>query len=139
MFQRAFAQTPKDCLSVQSEPKKRMTSARPTQNYSQTLRNVPENAKNYPAYNSTWIEKPSELNKAARSFYDLGAVTQLQSRLEKEHQRGEDLRKKILSLKRGGKGPVMVTGQHQHYFTSENLHESKASSMKPVESIARPF
>jgi len=102
-----------------------MRSARPTQTFSQTLKNVPENEKNYPAYNSTWIERPSELSKAARSFYDLGAVTHLQSRLEQEHQRGEDLREKILSLKRGGKGPVMVTGQHQHYFTSAVANESK--------------
>lgn len=59
-------------------------------------------------YNSTWQERPLEKEQGAINFYALQSVEKLQQNLEKEHQLGIELRKKIMALKRG-KGAVLVT------------------------------
>ena len=59
-------------------------------------------------YNSMWKERPLEKERGAINFYALQSVDKLQHQLEKEHELGNQLRQKIMELRRS-KAPVKAT------------------------------
>lgn len=57
-------------------------------------------------YNSTWKELPKETGRSAINFYALQSIEKLKSQLSRERDLGVELRKRIMSLKRG-RAPVI--------------------------------
>ena len=55
-----------------------------------------------------WKERPLEKERGAINFYALQSVDKLQHQLEKEHELGNQLRQKIMELRRS-KAPVKAT------------------------------